>query len=75
MPFTHYLRRKAASEYLQAKYGFGGGSTLAKLACVSSDGPRYRNAGRAVLYTPDDLDTWALAKIGAPQRSTSDTGC
>ena len=69
-----YYRRKAASEYLREKYGFGGGSTLAKLACVSSDGPPFRKAGRAVLYTAEALDTWAQAQIGAVRRSTSDMG-
>jgi hypothetical protein len=67
-----YLRRKAAGEYLKAKYGFGSEKTLAKLACLSSDGPRFAKAGPVVLYTKDDLDEWARSKIGRPQRSTSD---
>jgi hypothetical protein len=69
-----YLRRRAAGEYLKAKYGFGAGSTLAKIACVSSDGPPFRKVGRMVLYAIEDLDNWADDRLSAPHRSTSDTG-
>ncbi|WP_421761331.1 hypothetical protein [Devosia sp.] len=34
-------------------------------------GPVYRKAGRFPIYAPDDLDTWAQRRIGAPRRSTS----
>jgi hypothetical protein len=68
---AHFLRRKAAGKYLKEKYGFGSEKTLAKLACLGG-GPEFRKAGDAVLYEPPKLDEWALAKIGAPQRSTSD---
>jgi len=73
MQYAQFLRRKAAGEYLKTKFGFGSEKTLAKLA-VLGGGPAFRKAGSAVLYTPDDLDAWALAKIGKPQRSTSDVG-
>lgn len=66
-----YLRRKKAGEYLKQKYGFGSEKTLAKLACVGG-GPEFRKAANAALYEPAKLDEWALAKIGAPQKSTSD---
>jgi hypothetical protein len=68
---AQYLRRKLAGEYLKTKYGFGSEKTLAKLASVGG-GPVFRKANMAVLYDPKDLDEWALAKIGAPQTSTSD---
>jgi hypothetical protein len=68
---AQFLRRKQAGEYLKAKFGFGSEKTLAKLACVGG-GPEMRKAGVAALYEPAKLDEWALAKIGAPQRSTSD---
>ncbi|MGI8567651.1 MAG: helix-turn-helix transcriptional regulator [Methylocella sp.] len=66
-----FLRRKDAAEYLLGKYGFGAERTLAK-AVVTGDSPIFRKAGRAVLYRREDLDAWALSKIGAPQRSSSD---
>ena len=37
------------------------------------DSPAYYKAGRIVLYTHEALDAWALSKIGAPQKSTSDS--
>ena len=71
MSEQRYLRRKDAAEYLKRSYGWGSLQTLAKLA-VHGGGPIYRKFGRAVLYAPEDLDSWASAKLGAPQRSTSD---
>jgi hypothetical protein len=68
---TQYLRRKAAGEYLKSKYGFGSEKTLAKLACLGG-GPLFRKAANAAIYAPEDLDTWALSKIGKPIRSTSE---
>jgi hypothetical protein len=67
-----YYRRPAAAEYLKKHYGFGSVSTLAK-GVVTGDSPIYRKAGdRIVLYTREALDAWAMAKIGAPQRSSSE---
>lgn len=72
MTSARFLRRKDAAQYLIENYGFGSARTLAKLACVSSEGPEFRKAGRLVLYERDALDKWALSKISRPQRSTSD---
>jgi hypothetical protein len=71
MEQTQFLRRDAAADYLKSKYGFGASRTLAK-GVVTGDSPLYHKAGRVVLYRREDLDAWALAKIGAPQRSSSD---
>jgi hypothetical protein len=70
---VQYLRRRAAGEYLKAKYGFGSEKTLAKLACLGG-GPEFRKAGPTALYEPAALDVWALSKIGPAQKSTSDRG-
>jgi hypothetical protein len=70
-PAPKYFRRKDAGAYLKKRYGFGSERTLAKLACIGG-GPVFRRAGPMVVYTENDLDEWALAKIGPPQRSTSD---
>jgi glycine betaine/choline ABC-type transport system substrate-binding protein len=67
-----FLRRKDAAEYLTTKYGFGAERTLAKGA-VTGDSPAYHKAGRIVLYTREALDAWALAKIGGPISSTSES--
>lgn len=66
-----FLRRRDAAKYLQEKYGFGAEKTLAK-GVVTGDSPEYHKAGQLVLYTPEALDKWALGKIGAPQKSSSD---
>jgi hypothetical protein len=66
------LRRTAAAEYVTETYGFPcSPKTLAKLACVCSDGPPFRRAGRIPLYPTSGLDSWAQNKIGPLVRSTS----
>ncbi len=71
MQSTRFMRRKDAAEYLREKFGVGSPATLAKLA-VLGGGPIFRKNGRIPVYLAEDLEAWALAKIGAPQKSTSD---
>jgi hypothetical protein len=71
MESPQFLRRDAAAEYLKSRYGFGSYRTLAK-GVVTGNSPEYFKAGRIVLYTRAALDQWALAKIGAARRSTSE---
>jgi hypothetical protein len=69
------LRRKEAAQYITATYGFPcSPNTLAKLACISSEGPPFRKAGRHPLYPISELDNWAKSKIGPLRRSTADAG-
>lgn len=65
-----FLRRRAASQYLKERYGFGAEKSLAK-GVVTGDTPEYHKQGRIVLYKPEALDKWALSKIGPAQRSSS----
>ncbi len=68
-----FLTRADAADYVKDRFGFPcSRQWLAKLAVVGG-GPVFRKAGRAVIYTPADLEAWASKRIGAPQRSTSDT--
>jgi hypothetical protein len=72
MAAPRYLRRADAAVYVTRTFGFScSRQWLAKLA-VAGGGPTFRKAGRTPLYALDDLDAWAEARIGAPQRSTSD---
>lgn len=71
MENMQFLRRKAAGEYLKTRYGFCSEKSLAKMATLGG-GPIFRKAGTAALYLKDDLDRWALSRIGEPQASTSD---
>jgi hypothetical protein len=67
------LRRTEAAEYVTETYGIPcSPKTLAKLACVSSDGPPFRLAGRFPLYPISGLDAWARSKIGPLVHSTSE---
>ena len=67
------LRRTEAAKYVTETYGFPcSPKTLAKLACVSSDGPPFCRAGRIPLYPQLGLDGWARSKIGPLIRSTSE---
>jgi hypothetical protein len=66
-----FLRRSEAAEYVAHRYGFPcSRQWLAKLAVIG--GPVFRKAGRYPVYEPSELDRWAEARIGPPQRSTSE---
>jgi hypothetical protein len=60
------------SAYITERYGFPcSRQWLAKLAVIGG-GPVFRKAGRYPVYEPSELDRWAEARIGPPQRSTSE---
>ena len=68
-----FLRRSAAAQYVREKWGVPCSQAwLAKLACVSTQGPPYHKAGRTPLYDPADLDLWAEKRLGPKRRSTSE---
>lgn len=67
-----FLRTPEAAEYLRTRYGIGNAKTLAKDR-VRGGGPEFRKCGRAVVYPRASLDAWALNKMSAPKRSTSDS--
>lgn len=66
-----YLRRRASAEHLRGRGIPCSEKTLAKLACIGG-GPVFRRFGRIPLYTVEDLDAYAEAKLGKPVRSTSE---
>ena len=68
----HFLRRSDAATYITERYGFPcSRQWLAKLAVIGG-GPVFRRAGRYPVYEPSELDRSADARIGPPQRSTSE---
>jgi hypothetical protein len=68
-----FLRRKAASKYLQEVHGVvRAPSTLAKYA-VLGGGPVFQRIGRDPVYTPVNLDEWVASQLSRPMRSTSDS--
>lgn len=68
---TQYLIRRVAAKYLTDKGLPTAASTLQKQA-TTGGGPRYRIFGRNAVYTPEDLDAHAEAKLSAPRFSTSE---
>lgn len=67
-----FLRRADAAAYITEHYGFPcSRQWLAKLAVIGG-GPVFRKAGRYPIYEPSELARWAEARIGPPQRSTSE---
>lgn len=66
------LRRREAGKHLYDTYGFGSFSMLSQLACVGG-GPKYHRLGpKTIIYLIEDLDAWALEKLGNPVQSTSE---
>jgi len=69
-----FMRRKDAGRYLKERFGFSSERALAKLATIGRGPPFHRAGanGRIILYIPEELDQWALTKIGKPLRSTAE---
>ena len=64
-----------ASAYLEQRWGIRRKpSTLAKLRCVSSDGPAFIKSNRDILYPRRALDEYAATLLSVLRRSTSDSG-
>ena len=67
------LRRWEASEYMEFAHGLTmAPATLAKLASIGG-GPGFHRVGRTPLYPRDELDRWAIEKLGRVVKSTSET--
>ena len=68
------MRRGQASAYLLEKFGISlSPGTLAKIACISTEGPRFYLDGRFPLYDQNELDAFAVRRLGRLRSSTSDT--
>lgn len=65
------LRREKAAEYLRVVYGIDLKlSTLAKFASTGG-GPGFQKDGRWPLYPRQELDAWAIERLGPVRRNTS----
>jgi hypothetical protein len=68
------LRRWEASEYLRIVHGIEvATATLAKYASIGG-GPAFHKSMRTPLYPREELDRWAIERLGSLKRSTSDAG-
>jgi hypothetical protein len=71
---TPRLRRRAASVYLLETHGIERApGTLAKLATIGG-GPVFQRVGRVPLYSPSDLDDWALSLLSGPMLNVGGRG-
>lgn len=74
-PDTRFSKRRLspieASAYLEAAHGITlARATLDKYRCVGG-GPRFQRFGARVLYQREELDSWALQRLGALLSNTS----
>ncbi len=67
-----YLTRQESASYLSARGLLVTKNTLQKFATVGG-GPEYSIFGNRALYTPQNLDAWAEARLTASRKSTSET--
>ena len=67
------LTTEEASEYLRAMHGVRVAKITLAIRRCKGGGPAFQKFGSRVLYTPAALDEWALATLGAPVKSTSET--
>jgi hypothetical protein len=68
---TQNMRRADAARYIRETYGIPCvATTLAKWAW-SGGGPAFRKAGKFPIYSRNDLDAWASARLSEPMQSTS----
>jgi hypothetical protein len=66
------MRRREVPSYLMERHGIPiAVATLSKLASVGG-GPAMQYAGRVPLYSPEDLDAWAMARLSRPVHSTAE---
>ena len=60
------MRHAEAARYIREAHGIPcAPATLAKYACLGG-GPPFRKAGKFPIYVRDDLDAWALQRLGEP---------
>jgi hypothetical protein len=67
----HYLTRQESASYLSARGLLVSKNTLQKFA-TTGGGPEYAIFGNRALYTPQNLEAWAEARLTASRKSTSE---
>jgi hypothetical protein len=58
-----FLSRKDAAAYLKSRFGLQIGAQWLAKAAVRGDGPVFHKSGKAAVYAPGDLSTWARARM------------
>jgi hypothetical protein len=70
MQIERFLSRSEAAEYLTSRGLRIAKQTLARLAATSADGPVYRIFGSRAVYSIQDLENFAEARLSKPRRSS-----
>ncbi len=68
------LPTKDAASYLHEKFGVVIAPTYLNKLRLIGGGPKFNKFGIKVLYPLDELDAWALARLGGKRASTADQG-
>lgn len=71
-PLPPRLRRNAVPEYLLTKYGIEVSKQTLSTWAYRGGGPRFQKYGNRVLYPVDELDAWAVKRLGPVVSSTSE---
>jgi hypothetical protein len=65
------MRNGAAAAYIEKTYNQPCAKATLPTLRSRGGGPRYYKAGSTVLYAVEDLDRWALSRMGEPVQNTS----
>jgi hypothetical protein len=65
------MRSGEAAAYIEDTYNQPCAKATLSTLRSRGGGPRYYKAGSAVLYAVEDLDQWALSRMGEPVENTS----
>jgi len=68
-PQKVYYRRKDAAKYIQETYSFPCSEAWLASLASKGGGPLFQKAGRVPLYSREDLDKWAHARLSMPYRA------
>jgi hypothetical protein len=58
-----FLSRQAAADFLKSRFGLIISRQWLAKAAVSGAGPLFHKSGKAAVYSPIDLTTWARARM------------
>jgi hypothetical protein len=65
-------RRPQAAKHVQEKHNQPLAETTLATMATRGGGPPFHKVGSVVLYAEDDLDAWAIERLGRAVRSTSE---
>jgi hypothetical protein len=70
--FPQYMRRAKTAEYVREVHNQPLEESTLGCMATRGGGPPYHKVGSTVLYLRDDVDQWAIGRLGRAVRSTSE---